>query len=188
MTPVLQDIYHGHLDLHSNLPYLPNLSIDSALGEYMPEAWWGGSENSSLERVGGRRIDRRKQRKAMKKTKSPDSSYLELPSLMVREQSSEAERRSTRAVERRRNKPRESGETFAFAFSSSNRLRLKKNVTNATRHHTCAMARGVLLSSNMVRNLSVTFFSRSSFRSHCPSSVRCRAISLSWPRNAEHGR
>lgn len=45
---------------------------------------------------------------------------------------------------------------------------------------TCAMASGVLLSSSILRYLSVTFFSLSILRSHWPSSVRCRAISLSW--------
>lgn len=46
---------------------------------------------------------------------------------------------------------------------------------------TCAMASGVLLSSSILRYRSVTFFSLSILRSHWPSSVRCRAISLSYP-------
>lgn len=46
--------------------------------------------------------------------------------------------------------------------------------------NTCAMASGVLLSSSILRYRSVTFFSLSILRSHCPSSVRCRAISLSY--------
>lgn len=53
---------------------------------------------------------------------------------------------------------------------------------------TCAMASGVLLSSSILRYRSVTFFSLSIFRSHWPSSVRCRAISLSYNSNSNNSR